>query len=78
MTQESQTTPVIANAIVWAAVIIATALIMADAGGDRKMSLLLLQIVGWYAVNLTLLKAGNSPKAEWACLRKRFGGTKKE
>lgn len=77
MTQKNQTTPVIANAIVWAALIIATALIMADASDDRKMSLLLLQIVGWYAVNLTLLKAGNSYKAEWACPRRRFGGGKR-
>ena len=76
MTQKNQTTPVIANAIVWAAVIIATALIMADASDDQRMSLLLLQIVGWYAVNLTLLKGGNSLRTEWACLRRLFGGRK--
>lgn len=76
MTDKRQTTPVIANAIVWGAVMIATALIMADADDDRKTSLLMLHFVGWYAVNLTLLKGGNSLKTEWACLRGLFGGGK--
>ena len=72
MAHKKQSNPIIANAIVWAALMIATSLIMADAGGDQKGFLILLQVAGWYAVNLSLVKDGKSFKAEWACLRRRF------
>lgn len=76
MTDKNQASPAITNAVAWAALMIATALIMADAGDKQKMLLLLLQIVGWFSVNRALVKGGNSLKGEWACLRQRFGGTK--
>lgn len=72
MTDEKQASPVITNAIVWAALIIATALLMGDAGGNQKMTLLLLQLAGWFTVDASLTKNGGSLKAEWACLSKRF------
>ncbi len=76
MTNKFHARPVFTNAIVWAALMIATALIMADAGDKQKSLLLLLQIAGWYAVNRALVKGGNSLKAEWACLRRRISGSK--
>ena len=78
MTDKNQASPALTNAIAWAALMIATALIMADAGDKQKMLLLLLQIVGWFSVNRALAKGGNSLKDEWTCLRQRFGGTKQD
>jgi len=68
--------PVFTNAIVWAALIIATPLLMSDAGDSQKATLLLLQIVGWYTVDATLNKNRRSLEAEWACFRRRFSGSK--
>ena len=73
MTNKKQSNPMIANAIVWAALMIATALIMADAEGRQKEFIMLMQFTGWFAINLSLVKGGNSFKSEWACLRRRFG-----
>ena len=76
MTNKNHARPVITNAIAWAALIIATPLLMSDAGDSQKTTLLLLQIAGWYTVNATLTKSGRSLKAGWACLRRRFSGSK--
>ena len=59
MTNKFHTRPVFTNAIVWAALIIATALLMSDAGDSQKTTLLLLQIAGWYTVDATLPKTGS-------------------
>ena len=78
MTDQNQASPVITNAVAWAALIIATALIVADVEAKQKMLLLLLQIAGWFSVNRALVKNGNSFKSEWACLRRRFGASDRE
>jgi hypothetical protein len=64
--------PAIANAIAWAAMMIATALVITDAPLEQKSFLLLLQIVGWFSVNLALGDNGRSPREELACVRKRL------
>ena len=64
--------PAIANAIAWAAMMIATALVITDAPLELKSFLLLLQIVGWFSVNLALGDNGRSPREELACVRKRL------
>jgi len=45
-----------ANAIIWAALIIATSLIVAgtDATGSQKMTLMLIQIAGWISLHVLL------------------------
>ena len=72
MTNKFHTRPVFTNAIVWAALIIATSLLMSDAGDSQKTTLLLLQIAGWYTIDATLTKNRRSLKAKRACLRRRF------
>ena len=54
----------------------ASALLMSDAGRESALTLLLLQIAGWYTVDASLSKNGRSLKAEWACLRNRLAGRK--
>ncbi len=76
MARKFHARPVFTNAIVWAALIIATSLLMSDAGDSQKTTLLLLQIAGWYTVDATLTKNRRSLKAEWACLRRRISGSK--
>jgi hypothetical protein len=76
MTDNNQDRSVLTNAIVWAALIIATALLTMDALGNQGMTLLLLQIAGWYTIDATLTRNRRSLKAEWACLRKRLAGRK--
>ena len=72
MTIKNQNRPALTNAIVWAALIIASALLMSDMARESALTLLLLQIAGWYTVDASLSKNSRSLKAEWACLRKRF------
>jgi len=76
MTIKNQKRPALTNAIVWAALIIATALLTMEAPANQGMTLLLLQIAGWYTIDASLSKNGRSLKAEWACLRKRLTGRK--
>lgn len=77
MTEQNNSRAVIANAIIWAAVMIATSLIISDAFADstgrEKESLMLIFIMGWFATNAAITSNGKSVKAEWACFRKRFG-----
>ena len=76
MTNGKKTNPVIGNAIIWASLMIATSLILAgaaDVEAGQKSTIMILQIAGWFATNQMLTKGGNSAKAEWACLRRRFG-----
>lgn len=76
MTNKFHARPAFTNAIVWAALIIATSLLMSDAGNSQKAMLLLLQIAGWYTVDATLTRNRRSLKAEWACIRRRFSESK--
>ena len=76
MTFYNRNRPAFTNAIVCAALIIASALLMSDVAGESALTLMLLQIAGWYAVDAALSKNGGSLKAEWACLRKRLTGRK--
>ncbi len=78
MTTKKQSNPLITNAIVWAALMIATSLILADTENDQKGFLLLLQVTGWLMVNLSLMRSGSSFKSEWACLRRRFGKSEQD
>jgi hypothetical protein len=65
MTNKKKYNPVIANAIVWAALIIVTSLLLADAIDSQKSWFLtLLQIAGWFATNLIVVKGGRSAKGE--------------
>jgi hypothetical protein len=64
--------PAIANAIAWAVMMIATALVITDAPLEQKSFLMLLQIVGWYSVNMALGENGRSSREELACIRKRL------
>ncbi len=67
-----KTSPAVANAIAWAAMMIATALVVTDAPLEQKSFLLLLQIVGWFSVNLALGENRQSPGKELACIRERL------
>ncbi len=65
MTQKKKNTPVIANAIVWAALMIATSLVVADEiSSQQSWVLLMLQIAGWFATNLIVVKGGRSARGE--------------
>lgn len=76
MTHKKQTTPVITNAIIWAAMMIATALLMGDADSAKSGTLLMLQIAAWFTVHHSLTGGGRSAAEEWACIKRRFGGNK--
>lgn len=57
MTKKKKYNPVVANALVWAALMIATALIVADEISSRQSwVLLMLQIAGWFATNQIVVK----------------------
>lgn len=76
MTIKNRNRPALTNAIVWAALIIASALLMSDLARESALTLLLLQIAGWYTVDATLRKNSRPLKDEWACLRRRFAERK--
>ncbi|NOZ67037.1 MAG: hypothetical protein GXP00_11180 [Alphaproteobacteria bacterium] len=66
------------NAVIWAAMILATAFIVSgsDLGNKGEFSLTLLQITGWYMMDMLLRGKARSPKSEWNCLRKSSQKTK--
>lgn len=70
--------PVIGNALIWAAMMLATALILSDVTGlDKgdKTMLMILQISGWFMTNQLVTKgSGLTAREEWACVRRLFGG----
>ena len=72
MKKNKRTSAAMANAIAWAAMVIATPLVMSDAPVEQKSFLLLLQIAGWLSVNLALANNSRSLKAEWSCITKRL------
>ena len=76
MTIKNRNRPALTNAIVWATLIIATALLTRDLARESALTLMLLQIAGWYTVDAMLSKNRRSLKDEWACLRKRLAGRK--
>jgi hypothetical protein len=57
MTEKSMGLPIIVNAIMWAAVMIGTSLVLGDVDIERgqKMTLLFIQIGGWFGVNSALV-----------------------
>ena len=69
MTDKRKTKPVIANALVWASLMIASSLILK---GDHKDSLMLLFIAGWFVSNQMLTGKNHSVKEELACIRGLF------
>ena len=58
MSQKSRINPIIGNALIWAAVMISTGLVLSgtDADNNQQMSVLMIQIVGWLMTNLALTK----------------------
>jgi len=61
---------VIYNAIIWAAMIIATAQILSKESTQVESTLLILQVIGWYSTNLIMTK--NSSVKEWHCIQRTF------
>jgi hypothetical protein len=57
MNKKSIRTPIIVNAIMWAAVMIGSSIILNDVDIERgqKMALLFIQIGGWFGVNSVLV-----------------------
>ncbi len=78
MTHEKKSYSLITNAVVWASLMIATALILAGSSvtSEKQMFLIMLQITGWYSINQLLLRHSNSFKSEWACIRNRLSRSK--
>ncbi|MDJ0653313.1 MAG: hypothetical protein QNJ40_04090 [Xanthomonadales bacterium] len=62
---------IIGNAVLWASLMIASALLVGDS--DNAPALLMLMIAGWYASQLVLTQAGDALRREWACIRRRLG-----
>ena len=62
MSQKSRLSPIIGNALIWAAVMIATSLVIRDTNIDnsQQMSVLMIQIVGWLMTNFALTKMAKS------------------
>ena len=62
MSQKSRLNPIIGNAIIWAAVMIATGLVLSgtDADNSQQMSVLMIQIVGWLMTNMAITRAAKS------------------
>ena len=58
MSQKSRLNPIVGNAIIWAAVMIATGLVLSgtDADNNQQMSVLMIQVVGCLMTNLVLTK----------------------
>lgn len=77
MSDQKQSRPIVANAIIWAAIMIATSLILSGATpesiSDKKEFLMILFIGGWFASHTAVVGGASSLKSEWACIRKRFG-----
>jgi hypothetical protein len=63
---------VLANALVWAAVLIATSIVMGDAADQQKSSLLLIHIIGWWASDNAIRQGRMTLKQEWACIKGIF------
>lgn len=77
MTNKKLTTPITANALVWAALMLATALIVSgEISPEKSLFVLTLQIAGWFATNQLLVNNGRSIKAEWACIQRWLSKTK--
>ena len=60
--------PVIANAIIWAAIIIASSLLTGESGPGETMPLLL--IAGWFATQGLVTETRRSRQAECAFIRR--------
>ena len=78
MTNENKSYSLISNAIVWASLMIATALILSGSNvtSEKRFFLIMLQIAAWYATNRLLHRHGESFKSEWACFPNRFAKSK--
>ena len=59
MSQKSRINPIIGNALIWAAVMISTGLVLSgtDADNNQQMSVLMIQIVGWLMTNMAITRA---------------------
>ena len=62
MSKKPRLNPIVGNAIIWAAVMIATGLVLsgADVDNSQQMSVLMVQIVGWLMTNFALTKIAKS------------------
>lgn len=74
MSKKNTSKAVVANAIIWAGVILATALV--TAGGEQPKMVGLLLIIGWYASHLNLTASPSAMDRECAFFRRLFAGSK--
>jgi hypothetical protein len=65
----------IANAIVWSAALVGSAIVLSGTGYYEKVSPLLIAL--WFGASLALQAGRESIKSEWSCIRKRFSSTPK-
>jgi len=56
--------PVIINALIWAAIMIASAFILKGVEADHKNMLLILQVAGWMTIHSTLTNNNSSCKKD--------------
>lgn len=61
---------IIAHAIVWACVMLATSIVVKDSEANNNMLLIL--IMGWFASFVALDGTKRSAKQEWACLKQKI------
>lgn len=75
MSDKKTNGPQLINTLVWAALMIATSLVMADAEVQQKMTILLLQVSAWVATTLPLRNRNlnNWCQTPLACMGKWFG-----
>ena len=78
MTHKTNSYSLIANALIWASLMISTALILGGSGiaPEKQFFLITLQIAGWYSVSSLLLRHGRSFKSEWACIHSHMSKRK--
>jgi len=77
MSDKKQTKQIIANALVWGSLMIATSLITAGAiSAEKSQLIVMLQIAGWFSTDLAVRGGGRSIKAEWACIKSFFTKSK--
>lgn len=75
MNSKKSGTIMIANSILWAAAMIASALVLKDTGHYEEIFLILFSL--WFGSFLTFQERGRSAKEEWACIRRYFSSPPK-
>ena len=76
MTETTVKSKVIGNALIWAAMMIASSLLIG--AHENSQTLMLLFIAGWFATNGLVTERGNLMRAECNALRRMVGKDPKE